>query len=105
MKNSLLLALREFKERMSSRSFRVMLFVGPLLIVGLIYLLMESGNQGVRSMKVLIADPANLLDGKIASNPSEAVSYYFYDDYIEMEPFKNSPKFREFDALIEINEK
>jgi len=105
MKNSLLLAFREFKERMSSRSFRAMLFVGPILIVGLIYLLMESGNQGVRSMKVLIADPANLMDRKIVSNPTEAVTYYFYDDYIELEPFKQSPKFQEFDALIEVNEK
>lgn len=105
MKISWLLALREFKERWNNRSFRWMLFLGPMLIVGGIYLLLASGNQGISSMKVLISDPANLMDGKIVSNPSENVTYYFYDDYIEMEAFKESPKFMEFDALIEINEK
>jgi ABC-2 type transport system permease protein len=105
MKNSWLLALREFKERLNNRSFRWMLFLGPLLIIAGIYFLLASGNQGVSSMKVLIADPANLMEGKIVSNPSEHVTYYFYDDYIEMEAFKKSPKFQEFDALIEINEK
>lgn len=105
MKISWLLALREFKERWNNRSFRWMLFLGPMLIVGGIYLLLASGNQGISSMKVLISDPANLMDGKIVSNPSENVTYYFYDDYIEMEAFKESPEFMEFDALIEINEK
>jgi len=105
MKNSWLLALREFKERWNNRSFRWMLVLGPLLIVGSVYFLLESGNQGVSTMKVLIADPADLMEGKILSNPSENVSYYFYDDYIEMESFKTSPKFQEFGALIEVNEK
>jgi len=101
----MLIAFRELKERWDNRSFRAMLFLGPLLIISLIYLVLESGNQGVTSMKVLIADPTNLFENKIASRPSESVTYYFYDDYIEFESFKNSPKFKEFDALIEINEK
>ena len=105
MRNSMLIAFRELKERWDNRSFRAMLFLGPLLIISMIYLVLESGNQGVTSMKVLIADPTNLFENKIASRPSESVTYYFYDDYIEFESFKNSPKFKEFDALIEINEK
>lgn len=105
MNNSLLIAVRELKERWNNKSFRVMLVLGPLLIIAMIYLVLQSGNQGVSSMKVLIADPTNLFEGKIASRTSEAVTYYFYDDYIEFEAFKNSPKFKSFDALIEINEK
>ena len=105
MNNSLLISVRELKERWNNNSFRVMLVLGPLLIIAMIYLVLESGNQGVSSMKVLIADPTNLFEGKIASRSSESVSYYFYDDYIEFEAFKNSPKFKSFDALIEINEK
>ena len=82
-----------------------MLFIGPLLIISMIYLLLESGNQGVTSMKVLISDPTNLFDNKIAARTTEGVTYYFYEDYIEFDAFKNSPKFQEFDALIELNEK
>ena len=105
MRNSWLLAWREFLERWNNRSFRWMLILGPCLIILAVYLLLLSGNQGANKMKVLIADPANLLDGKIASNPIENVQYFFYDDYVELNPFKTSPKFNEFDALIEVNEK
>jgi ABC-2 type transport system permease protein len=105
MNKSVLIAFRELKERIGNRSFKLMLFIGPLLIVSMIYLLLESGNQGVTSMKVLISDPTNLFENKIAARTTEGVTYYFYEDYIEFDAFKNSPKFQEFDALIELNEK
>jgi len=105
MNKSVLIAFRELKERIGNRSFKIMLLIGPLLIVSMIYLLLESGNQGVSRMKVLISDPTDLFENKIASRTTEGVTYYFYQDYIEFEAFKNSPKFQEYDALIEINEK
>lgn len=105
MNKSWLIAVRELFERLNNRSFRMMLVLGPLLILALVYVLLESGNQGVTSMKVLISDPTNLFENKISSRPSEHVSYYFYDDYVEFESFKSNPKFKSFDALIEINEK
>ena len=46
-------------------------------------------------MKVLISDPTNLFENKISSRPSEHVTYYFYDDYVEFESFKSNPKFKE----------
>ena len=103
MNKSVLIAFRELKERIGNRSFKLMLFIGPLLIISMIYLLLESGNQGVTSMKVLISDPTNLFENKIAARTTEGVTYYFYEDYIEFDAFKNSPKFQEFDALIELN--
>ena len=105
MNKSVLIAFRELKERIGNRSFKLMLFIGPLLIVSMIYLLLESGNQGVASMKVLISDPTNLFENKIAARTTEGVTYYFYEDYIEFDAFKDSPEFQEFDALIELNEK
>ena len=105
MNKSWLIAVRELFERLNNRSFRLMLLLGPLLILAMVYVLLESGNQGVSSMKVLISDPTNLFENKISSRPSEHVTYYFYDDYVEFESFKSDPKFKSFDALIEINEK
>ncbi len=105
MKNALIIAVRELKERWNNRSFRMMLFLGPILILGMVYMLLKAGDQGVSNMKVLIADPTNLFENKIASKQTESVTYYFYEDYIDFETFKNSPEFKEFDALIEINEK
>ena len=75
MNKSWLIAVRELFERLNNRSFRLMLVLGPLLILAMVYVLLESGNQGVTSMKVLISDPTNLFENKISSRPSEHVTY------------------------------
>ncbi len=105
MKNSLIIARREFMERWNNRSFRFMLFLGPVLLLSVIYLLIIAGNQGKSNLKVLIVDPTGLFENKIVSRPSENITYYFYQDYLELEPFRDEKRFRSYDAMIEINEK
>jgi len=105
MKNSLIIARREFMERWNNRSFRFMLFLGPLLLLAVIYLLIIAGNQGKSNLNVLIVDPTGLFEEKIVSHPSESITYYFYQDYVELEAFRDEKKFRTYDAMIEINEK
>ena len=46
MRNSWLVALRELKERLGSRSFVGMMIAGPLLILVLIYFLFAFGGEG-----------------------------------------------------------
>lgn len=105
MKNSLLIAKREFMERLTNRSFQYLLIIGPLILLTAIYVLLKSGDQGKSSLKILIVDPAGLFEEKIAARQNEAVTYFFYNDYVELESFKTNPEFKNFDALIEINEK
>ncbi len=105
MRNSLIIAKRELRERLENRSFIAMLFIGPLLILAFIYFLLQFGDQGKTNMKVLIVDPSGLLENKITSQESKALTYYFYDDYIEIAEFKDGKRFQEFDAMIELNEK
>ena len=105
MRNSFLIASREFMDRWSSRSYQLMLFVGPLLILVFTYFLLKFGDQGKSSLRVLIADPTDLFGNKITSNPTKAVEYSFYTTYLDFEEFRDGNRFKEFDAFVEINEK
>ena len=105
MRNSWLIAMRELKERIGARSFIVMSILGPLIILGVIYMLFALGGEGKQHWNVLITDPANIMDNKILVTQDKSVNYSFANDYIEMEDFRDSKQFQQFDAMIEINEK
>ncbi len=105
MRNSWLIALRELKERMGSRSFVLMSFFGPIIILCLIYFLFVFGGEGKQHWNVLISDPSNLLDNKIMAQEDQSINYSFSDQYIEMEEFRDAKKFQQYDALFEVNEK
>lgn len=105
MRNSWLIALRELKERMGSRSFVLMSFFGPIIILCLIYFLFAFGGEGKQHWNVLISDPAHLLDNKIMAQEDQSITYSFSDQYVEMEEFRDAKKFQQYDALFEVNEK
>lgn len=105
MRNSFLIALREWKERISARSFLMLSIFGPLTVIGLIYLLFTIGGQSKQHLHVLIADPANIMENKIAANEDAEITYYFADNYVKTEEFEKAKIYQKFDALLEINEK
>jgi ABC-2 type transport system permease protein len=105
MKNSWIIAVRELKERVGSRSFMMMSILGPMLVLGLIYLLFTLGGQSKQHWKVLVSDSKSFMDSKIVSNKSSSLTYFFADQYIEIEDFADNPRFQEYDALVEVNEK
>lgn len=105
MKNSWLIAVREWRERIGSRSFLLFSFLGPLVVLGIIFLLFTYGGQSKQHWNVLIADPAGILDNKIMPTEDVSVDYSFADGYIEMDEFRDAKKYQKFDALLEVNEK
>ena len=105
MKNSLLVACRECRERLGSMSFLLLSFIGPFIVLGVIYLAFSIGGQPKQHWKVLIADPANIMDNKIMAGEDKLIDYAFADGYIEIEEFAEAKMFQEFDALLEVNEK
>lgn len=105
MRNSCLIASREFLERWKSKSYQWMLLIGPLLILVFTYFLLKFGDEGKKSINVLIADPTNLFDNKITSNQTKAINYSFYTTYLDYKAFRDGSRFSEFDAFVEINEK
>ena len=105
MRNSWLIAIRELKERFSNGTFLWMMVLGPLCFLLFLFFLFKSGDEGKKSLTVLIADPAGLMDNKIVSSEGKNVNYYFIGDYLEIEEFRDGKAYQNFDALIEVNEK
>lgn len=105
MRNSSLIALRELKERLTSRSYLMLSIFGPLIVLGLLYLMFVFGGNKTDHWNVLIADPGNIMSNKILANEDPNVTYSFANGYIEIEEFAAAKKYQEFDAMVEINEK
>lgn len=104
MKNSLLIAMREWRARVGSRSFLAMSLLGPLAVLVFTYLIFAFGNEGTQRWNVLISDPANVMQEKILPSENGTVTYSFANDYIEVDEFKTGKRYQEFDALVEVNE-
>lgn len=105
MKQSWLIALREIKERVLNRSFIVMLFIGPFIVLSLLYFLVKANDQGKKKLTVLIADPGDIMNGVMSSKENPNVDYYFVNDYLQLEEFSKGKEYQKFDAFIEVNEK
>lgn len=105
MKNSFLIAMRELRERLGSRTFLLFSFIGPAIVLGMIYILFALGGQSKVHWKVLVSDPGQILENKMMPTPDESVSFSFANAYIEADEFAKAKKYKEFDAMLEINEK
>lgn len=105
MKNSWIIAVRELRERIGSRSFVIMAFVGPLLVLSLTYLLFAFGGKEQQNWNVLISDARGIMENKIMAGEDKSLHYSFVSDYIEIEDFAQNPRYQKYDALVEVNEK
>ncbi len=105
MRNSWIIAVRELRERLGSRSFILMAILGPLVVLTLTYLIFQFGGKDQQKWHVLIVDPANVFEQKIMSGEDPNITYSFATNYIEIEQFAKDKRFADFDAMVEINEK
>lgn len=105
MRNFWLLTLREWKERVWNRTFLWMLVLGPIVCLTMLAFLFKAGDEGKSSINVLIVDPAELMDHRVMAQAEHEVHYFFIDDYVEIDEFRDGSKYQKFDAMVEINEK
>lgn len=105
MRQTFLIASRELRERFFSRSFILMGLIGPIIVLISVYLLFKLGGKDQQKWNVLVADPRGVFAEKIVSAEDPTVDYDFANDYITPENFVQDPRFKEYDALVEINEK
>jgi ABC-2 type transport system permease protein len=105
MKNSWIIARRELMERIKSRSFLFMAFFGPIVVLGITYAIFKLGGKDQQKWNVLIADKGQLFENKIASREDPSITYSFINDYVEIADFATNEKYKDFDALVEINHK
>ncbi len=105
MRNSWIIAMRELKERIFSRSFLLMSVLGPIAVLTFGYLVFLFGGSKPQKWNVLIVDPANLMEHKIMANEAPNITYSFATNYIEIEQFANDKRFLPYNAMVEVNEK
>ncbi|MFZ9027957.1 MAG: ABC transporter permease [Crocinitomicaceae bacterium] len=105
MKNSFLIATRELKERVGSRTYLLFSVLGPAIVLGMIYVLFAMGGQSKVHWNVLVSDPANVLGSKMMPSTDENITFAFADAYIETEEFAKAKKYEGYDAMLEIHEK
>lgn len=104
MRKSLLIAGRELRERLATRSFLLFSILGPALVLGLIYLLFAYGGESRVRWNVLVADPAGIMQNRVLTDNDGSTVYTFADGYVEMEEFRDAKKYRKYNALFEVHE-
>ncbi|TNE55919.1 MAG: ABC transporter permease [Bacteroidetes bacterium] len=105
MNKSGIVAKREISERLRSRSFLVMAVLGPLFVLGLIYMVFSLGGREKQHWNVLITDPAGIMENKIMVREDVSITYSFANNYIELEDFAKGKPYQKFDVMLEANEK
>lgn len=105
MNKLLILVKRELVERLSQKGFWYMLVLGPLIVLIGLFAILKAADQGKQDIKVLIADPGQIMAHRLMAQEEKNVHYYFIDDYLELPEFQNAKAYREFDVLLELNEK
>ena len=100
-----LITQRECKERLSQRGFWWMLVLGPLVVLLLLLSLLYAADQGKEKIKVLIADPGQIMEHKVLAQQEKYIEYYFLDSYLELNEFEQAKAYKDFDVLLELNEK
>ncbi|MEN9699523.1 MAG: hypothetical protein RLZZ301_721 [Bacteroidota bacterium] len=105
MRNTWIIAKRELQERLRQRGFWAMLLLGPLLVLLLLGLFLKAADQGKTDINVLIVDPGQLLEHRVLSQQEKSVHYYFIDDYLEINEFRDAKAYQQFDVMLELNEK
>jgi ABC-2 type transport system permease protein len=82
-----------------------MLVLGPLVLLLLLVAILKAADEGKQELKVLIADPGQIMAHRLMAQEEKNIHYYFIDDYLEMQEFDKAKAYQEFDVLVELNEK
>ena len=105
MSKFLLLTKREIQERLGQKGFWYMLVLGPVVVLLLLVAILKAADEGKQELKVLIADPGQIMAHRLMAQDEKNIHYYFIDDYLEMQEFEQAKAYQEFDVLLELNEK
>ena len=105
MRKIQLIALRELKERLTSRSFILMAILGPLFVLGLIYALFSLGGSEKQHWNVLVMDKTEIMENKIAPKTDPRFTFHFINEFVEYDQFAELEQFQQYDLAVLINEK
>lgn len=100
-----IVAQRELRERLSSRSFMLMATIGPLLVLVFAYLLFALGGSDKKHWNVLIMDQNELMEQKLMPRQDPMFSFDFINAFVDYDQFAHLEKFQKYDLAVWVNEK
>ena len=96
---------REYTSRVKKKSFVLLTILVPVLIGAGLFLAMWWGMSRQKHFKVLVVDPRGLCDSKVYVGQDEVppATFYFYDEILLFEDFRDNDKFQGFDMMVAID--
>jgi len=105
MRNTWIIIQRELKERLRTSSFWGLAIFGPIVLMLLVFLLFHFGESQKPKWKILVADPAMILENRIMLTDSEQFEFDFLNNYLELDDFLKGKRYQAYDGMLEVNEK
>jgi ABC-2 type transport system permease protein len=100
-----LVAQREIRERVRSRSFILMALIGPVILLALLYALFSIAGSEKQTWNVLVMDKNEVFSNRIAPQEDPRFSFTFINDFAEYDDFAELELFSNYDMMVVINEK
>ncbi|MEZ4937463.1 MAG: ABC transporter permease [Crocinitomicaceae bacterium] len=105
MSKILLISMREFKEKLNSKSFLIMTLIGPLLILSFLFLVFWINMESTKPVKVVVSDPGMLLNNYILKKDIPDIQFDIINEQINREDFQSNELYQDYDLLLEVNPK
>ncbi len=105
MNKILLIAKREIWERLTTRSYLALMVVGPLIVLGLLYIFLSSTGAKKQSWDVLIMDKNELFENKLNARKDPLFDVDFINAFVDYDEFAKGKKYQDYDLTVWINEK
>tara|TARA_B100000508_G_scaffold141097_1_gene146933 strand:+ start:14262 stop:15503 length:1242 start_codon:yes stop_codon:yes gene_type:complete len=81
------------------------MIIGPLVVLGLLYIFLSSTGAKKQSWEVLIMDETELFENKLNPKKDPLFSIDFINAYIDYDEFANDKKFQKYDLAVWVNER
>ncbi len=105
MNKILLIAKREIWERLTTRSYLALMVVGPLIVLGLLYVFLSSTGAKKQSWDVLIMDKNELFENKLNARKDPLFDVDFINTFVDYDEFANGKEYQGYDLTVWVNEK
>ncbi|WP_107039002.1 ABC transporter permease [Brumimicrobium mesophilum] len=105
MNKIILIAKREIAERFQNRSFKWLMVIGPLAVLGMIYLFLSTTTSTNKEWKVLLMDQEEIFNAKLTANPPKNLNFDFINAFVDYEEFAHEERYQNYDLSVWINEK
>jgi ABC-2 type transport system permease protein len=105
MRNTWIIIKREVRERLKTTSFWALALLGPIVLMIFTFLLFHFGENQKPKWRILVVDPAMIMDNRITLDKNTPFEFDFLNSYLEIDDFIKGKRYQKYDGFLEVNEK